>query len=43
MLSGQELPGQCTHDNEGVNSVDKATDANNDPRKKRIIQLVQRI
>ncbi len=30
-LSGQELPGQCAHDNEGVNSVDKATDANGDP------------
>ncbi len=32
-LSGQELPGQCAHDNEGVNSVDKATDANGDPSK----------
>jgi hypothetical protein len=30
MLSGQELPGQCAHDTEGVNSVDKATDANGD-------------
>jgi hypothetical protein len=33
MLSGQELPGQRAHDNEGVNSVDKATDANGDPSK----------
>ncbi len=32
-LSGQELPGQGAHDNEGVNSVDKATDANGDPSK----------
>ncbi len=32
-LSGQELPGQCAHDNDGVNSVDKATDANGDPSK----------
>jgi hypothetical protein len=33
MLSGQELPGQRAHDNEGVISVDKATDANGDPSK----------
>ena len=32
-LSGQELPGQRAHDNEGVNSVDKATDVNGDPSK----------
>jgi hypothetical protein len=32
-LSGQELPGQCAHDNEGVNLVDKATDVNGDPSK----------
>jgi hypothetical protein len=32
-LSEQELPGQCTHDNEGVNAVDKGTDANGDPSK----------
>jgi hypothetical protein len=32
-LSGQDVPGQCAHDNEGVNSVDKATDANGDPSK----------
>ncbi len=31
MLSGQELPGQRAHDNDGVNSVDKTTDANGDP------------
>jgi hypothetical protein len=31
MLSGQELPGQCTLDNEGVNAINKATDANGDP------------
>ncbi len=30
-LSGQELPGQRTLDNEGVNAIDKATDANGDP------------
>jgi hypothetical protein len=29
-LSEQELPGQHAHDNEGVNTVDKATDANGD-------------
>jgi hypothetical protein len=33
MLSGQELPGQLAHDNEGVNLVDKAIDANGDPSK----------
>jgi hypothetical protein len=33
MLSGQELPGQHAHDNDGVNSVDKATDVNGDPSK----------
>ncbi len=33
MLSGQELPGQCTFDNEGVNAINKATDANGDPSK----------
>jgi hypothetical protein len=33
-VSGQELPGQHAHDNDGVNSVDKATDANGDPSKK---------
>ncbi len=33
MLSGQELPGQHAHDNEGVNSVGKATDGNGDPSK----------
>ncbi len=27
-ISGQELPGQCAHDIDGVNSVDKATDMN---------------
>jgi hypothetical protein len=32
-LSGEELPGQCTKDNDGFNSVDKATDANGDPCK----------
>jgi hypothetical protein len=32
-LSGHELPGQRAHDNDGVNSVDKATDANGDPSK----------
>jgi hypothetical protein len=32
-LSGQELPGQRAHDNDGVNSVDKATDANGNPCK----------
>ncbi len=32
-LSGQELPGQRAHDNDGVNSVDKATDVNGDPSK----------
>jgi hypothetical protein len=32
-LSGQELPGQRAHDNDGVNSVDKATDVNGDPNK----------
>jgi hypothetical protein len=32
-LSEQALPGQRAHDNEGVNSVDKATDANGDPSK----------
>jgi hypothetical protein len=29
--SGQELPGQRALDNEGVNGIDKATDANGDP------------
>jgi hypothetical protein len=33
MLSGQELPSQRAHDNEGVNSVYKALDANGDPSK----------
>ncbi len=33
MLSGQELPGQRAYDNDGVNSVDKATDVNGDPSK----------
>ncbi len=32
-LSGQELPDQRAHDNDGVNSVDKATDVNGDPSK----------
>jgi hypothetical protein len=32
-VSGQELPGQCAHENDGVNSVDKATDVNGDPSK----------
>jgi hypothetical protein len=32
-LSGQELPGQRIHDNEGVNSVGTATDGNGDPNK----------
>ncbi len=32
-LSRQELPGQRTLDNEGVNAIDKATDANDDPSK----------
>ncbi len=32
-LSAQELPGQCAHDNDGVNSVDKATDVNGDSSK----------
>jgi hypothetical protein len=32
-LSGQKLPGQHAHDNEGVNSADKAPDANSDPSK----------
>ncbi len=32
-VSGQELPGQCAHDNDGVNLVDKATDVNGDPSK----------
>ncbi len=32
-LSGQELPGQRAHDNDGINSVDKATDVNGDPSK----------
>jgi hypothetical protein len=32
-VSGQELPGQCTHDNDGVNLVAKATDINGDPSK----------
>ncbi len=32
-LYGQELPGQRTHDNDGVNSVYKATDTNGDPSK----------
>jgi hypothetical protein len=30
-LYGQELPGQQAHDNDRVNSVYKATDANGDP------------
>ncbi len=29
----QELPGQCTHHNEIINSVGKATDGNDDPSK----------
>ncbi len=33
MLSVQELPGERAQDNEGVNSVDNATDANGDPSK----------
>ncbi len=33
MLSGQEFPGQRTLDNEGVNAINKATDANGDPSK----------
>ncbi len=33
VLSGHELPGQRAHDIEGVNSVDKANDANGDPSK----------
>jgi hypothetical protein len=32
-LSGQELPGQRTHDNDGVDSVGKTTDGNGDPNK----------
>jgi hypothetical protein len=32
-LSAQELPGQHAHDNEGVNSVGNANDANGDPSK----------
>ncbi len=32
-LSEQEVPGQCALDNEGVNAIDKATDANGDPSK----------
>jgi hypothetical protein len=32
-LPEQELPGKCTLDNEGVNAIDKATDANGDPSK----------
>jgi hypothetical protein len=28
MLSGQELPSHRAHENEGVNSIDKAPDAN---------------
>jgi hypothetical protein len=32
-LSGQELPGQYTLDNEEVNEIDKTTDANGDPSK----------
>jgi hypothetical protein len=32
-LPGQELPGQRAHDNERVNSVDKATDTNGNPSK----------
>ena len=33
MLSGQEIPGQCTKDNDGFNLVDKATDTNGNPSK----------
>ncbi len=33
MFFGQELSGQRTQDNDGVNSVDKATDVNGDPSK----------
>ncbi len=29
----QELPGQCTHHNEIINSVGEATDGNDDPSK----------
>ncbi len=32
-ISGQELPGQRAHDNDGVNSVDKTTDVNGNPSK----------
>jgi hypothetical protein len=32
-LSGQKLPDQSAHENDGVTSVDKATDANGDPSK----------
>jgi hypothetical protein len=32
-LSAQEIPGQCAHDNDGVNSVDTATDVNGNPSK----------
>jgi hypothetical protein len=32
-LSGQEIPSQCTKDNDGCNLVDKATDMNGDPSK----------
>jgi hypothetical protein len=31
MISGQESPGKRAHNNDGVNSVDKATDVNGDP------------
>jgi hypothetical protein len=31
--SGQDLPGQRAHDNDGVNSVDKVNDVNGDPSK----------
>jgi hypothetical protein len=33
MLSGQEIPSQCTKDNDGFNLVDKVTDTNGDPGK----------
>ncbi len=33
MQDEQELPGQCTHHNERINSVGEATDGNDDPSK----------
>ena len=32
-LSGQEIPGQCAHENDGFSLADKATDTNGDPSK----------